>query len=53
MPAPLAVITSAGIMFTFIYAVCKVFKLNLTPKGDYQDGFVSGFIIGSDDDFSN
>jgi hypothetical protein len=53
MPGPLAIITSAGIMFTFIWAVCKVFNLNPSVKGNYQNGlirgFVSGFIVGADD----
>ena len=48
MPEPLAIIAAAGIMFTFIWAVCKVFKLDPTPTAK-QDGFVSGFIIGQAD----
>jgi hypothetical protein len=47
MPGPLAVIAAAGIMFTFIWAVCKVFKLDPTRTAiQDEDGFVSGFILG-------
>tara|TARA_B100002019_G_scaffold208611_1_gene181307 strand:+ start:1277 stop:1429 length:153 start_codon:yes stop_codon:yes gene_type:complete len=50
MPAPLAVLASAGIMFTVIWAVCKVFNLNPAREGDYYQGWVSGFVVGDDDD---
>ena len=50
MPAPIAVLASAGIMFFVIWSICKIFNLNPTPKGDYWDGWISGFVVGQEDD---
>ena len=50
MPAPLAVLASAGIMFAVIWAISKVFNLNPAREGDYWQGWVSGFVVGDDED---
>lgn len=50
MPAPLAVLASAGIMFTVIWVISKVFNLNPSREGNYWQGWVSGFVVGDDDD---
>ena len=47
------ILLPAAIMFTAIYAVCKLFKLNPTTTVSKDDGFVDGFIIGQlqDEDY--
>ena len=42
----LQILLPAAIMFTAIYAVCKVFKLDPTRTVANDDGFVVGFTIG-------
>lgn len=42
----LQILLPAAIMFTAIYAVCKVFKLDPTRTASNDDGFIDGFIIG-------
>jgi hypothetical protein len=44
-----AILASAGIVFTAIYIIAKVFSINPAPKDDYWAGFIDGTIIGSDD----
>ena len=47
------ILLPAAILFTAVYAVCKVFKLDLTQTVSKDDGFVDGFIIGQlqDEDY--
>jgi hypothetical protein len=44
-----------AIMFTIVYVVAKVFKLNPTryQSSNYEDGFIDGFFCGHMDEDQN
>ena len=50
MPAPLAILASAGIVFTATYLIARIsnVKFDSNRRNDYWDGFIDGMIIGDD-----